>query len=61
MVNSGRASRRMQVMGNGRGLVGHVGAALVAQLADRLGFTDALSAGISHTASVVRRMIRVSC
>jgi Transposase DDE domain group 1 len=30
-------------------VVGHVGAALVAQLADHLGFTSALSAGMAHT------------
>ena len=30
-------------------MVGHVGAALVAQLADQLGLTSALSAGMAHT------------
>lgn len=49
MVNGSRASRRVRVMGGGRGVVTHVGAALVAQLADQLGFTSALSAGMAHT------------
>lgn len=49
MVNGTRASQRFAVMGNGGGVVGHVGAGLVAELADRLGYTQALSVGMAHT------------
>ncbi len=49
MVNATRASRQVTVTDDGRGVVSHVGALLVAELADRLGFTEALSAGMAHT------------
>jgi hypothetical protein len=48
-MNDRRAARRVKVTGDGRGVVGHAGALLLAELADRVGLTDGLSAAMAHT------------
>jgi hypothetical protein len=54
-VNSNRAAQRVVVTPDGDGVVSHVGSLLVAELADRLGFTEALSAGMTETVVRSRR------
>ncbi len=44
-----RAAQRVVVTPDGDGVVSHVGSLLVAELADRLGFTEALSEGMVET------------
>ena len=39
-VNGTRAARRVKVTGDGKGVAGHAGALLLAELADRVGLTD---------------------
>jgi Transposase DDE domain group 1 len=48
-MNVTRASRRVKVTGDGRGVASHAGALLVAELADRVGLTEGLSAAMAHT------------
>jgi hypothetical protein len=54
-VNDIRAAQRVVVTPDGDGVVSHVGSLLVAELADRLGFTEALSAGMAETVVRSRR------
>lgn len=49
MVNATRASRRVRVTGDGKGVASHAGALLVAELADRVGLTEGLSNAMAHT------------
>ena len=44
-----RAARRVRVTGDGRGVAGHAGALLVAELADRVGLTAGMSVAMAHT------------
>jgi hypothetical protein len=48
-MNVTRASRRVKVTGDGKGVSGHAGALLLAELADRVGLTDGLSVAMAHT------------
>ena len=48
-VNGTRAARRVKVTGDGKGVAGHAGALLLAELADRVGLTDSMSAAMTHT------------
>lgn len=48
-MNVIRAAQRVKVTGDGRGVAGHAGALLLAELADRVGLTDGLSAAMAHT------------
>lgn len=48
-MNDIRAARRVKVTGDGKGVVGHAGSLLIAELADRVGLTEALSAAMAHT------------
>ncbi len=48
-MNVTRASRRVKVTGDGKGVAGHAGALLFAELADRVGLTQGLSAAMAHT------------
>jgi hypothetical protein len=48
-VNATRAARRVRVTGDGKGAASHAGALLVAELADRSGLTEGLSAAMAHT------------
>jgi Transposase DDE domain group 1 len=48
-MNATRAARRVRVTGDGRGVAGHAGALLIAELADRVGLTRGLSAAMAHT------------
>jgi Transposase DDE domain group 1 len=48
-VNGTRAARRVKVTGDGTGVAGHAGALLLAELADRVGLTDGMSAAMAHT------------
>jgi hypothetical protein len=48
-MNATRAARRVKVTGDGKGVASHAGALLVAELADRVGLTDGLSAAMAHT------------
>lgn len=48
-MNATQAARRVKVTGDGRGVAGHAGALLVAELADRVGLTSGLSAAMAHT------------
>jgi hypothetical protein len=48
-MNDRRAARRVKVTGDGRGVAGHAGGLLVAELADRVGLTNGLSAAMAHT------------
>lgn len=48
-MNATRAARRVKVTGDGKGVAGHAGALLLAELADRVGLTDGLSAAMAHT------------
>ncbi len=49
MVNRNRRRPRLKVTGDGTGIVNHVGARLVADLADQVGLTSALSAAMAPT------------
>jgi Transposase DDE domain group 1 len=44
-----RAAQRVRVTGDGRGVAGHAGALLIAELADRVGLTAGLAAAMAHT------------
>jgi Transposase DDE domain group 1 len=48
-MNVTRAARRVKVTGDGKGVAGHAGALLIAELADRVGLTGGLSAAMAHT------------
>jgi hypothetical protein len=48
-MNVTRAARRVKVIGDGKGVAGHAGALLVAELADRVGLTEGLSVAMAHT------------
>jgi len=48
-VNGTRAARRVKVTGDGTGVASHAGALLLAELADRVGLTDGMSAAMRHT------------
>ena len=48
-MNVIRASQRVKVTGDGKGVASHAGALLVAELADRVGLTTGLSAAMAHT------------
>lgn len=48
-MNATRASRRVRVTGDGKGVASHAGALLLAELADRVGLTEGLSVAMSHT------------
>jgi hypothetical protein len=48
-MNVTRAARRVKVTGDGKGVAGHAGALLLAELADRVGLTEGLSAAMAHT------------
>lgn len=39
-MSATRASRRVKVTGDGKGVASHAGALLIAELADRVGLTD---------------------
>ena len=49
MVNRNQGRSRLKVTGDGRGVVGHAGARLLSDLADRLGLTAGLSAAMAPT------------
>ena len=49
MVNRNQGRSRLKVTGDGRGVVGHAGARLLSDLADRLGLTAGLSAAMLPT------------
>ena len=49
MVNRNQGRPRLKVTGDGRGVVGHAGARLLSDLADRLGLTAGLSAAMLPT------------
>lgn len=49
MVKGSRRRPRVKITGDGTGVVNHVGARLVADLADRVGLTGALSAAMAPT------------
>ena len=48
-MNATQAARWVKVTGDGKGVAGHAGALLVAELADRVGLTAGLSAAMAHT------------
>jgi Transposase DDE domain group 1 len=54
-VNSNRAAARVQVTSDGQGIVSHAGSLLLAELADRVGLTDALSVAMAHSVERRRR------
>lgn len=49
MVNSNRSRPRLKVTADGRGVVGHAGARLLSDLADRVALTSGLSAAMAPT------------
>jgi hypothetical protein len=49
VVNRSRAAQRVVVTGDGKGVASHAGALLLAELADRVGLTEGLSAAMAHT------------
>ncbi len=49
MVNRSQGRSRLKVTGDGRGVVGHAGARLLSDLADRVGLTAGLSAAMLPT------------
>ena len=49
MVKRNRCRPRLKVSADGRGVVGHAGARLLSDLADRLGLTDGLSSAMAPT------------
>ena len=48
-MNATQAAKRVKVTGDGKGVAGHAGVLLLAELADRVGLTSALSAAMAHT------------
>jgi hypothetical protein len=48
-VNATKAARRVRVTADGKGVAGHVGSLLVAEVADHVGLTETLSAAMAHT------------
>jgi len=48
-VNGTRAAQRVRVTGDGKGVASHAGSLLLAELADRVGLTEGLSAAMAHT------------
>jgi Transposase DDE domain group 1 len=48
-VNGTRAAQRVKVTGDGKGVASHAGSLLLAELADRVGLTEGLSAAMAHT------------
>jgi hypothetical protein len=54
-MNATRAARRVVVTPDGDGVVSHAGSLLVAELADRLGFTKAASCAMAHLKKRSRR------
>jgi hypothetical protein len=48
-MDATRAARRVKVTGDGKGVAGHAGALLIAELADRVGLTGGLSEAMAHT------------
>jgi Transposase DDE domain group 1 len=54
-VNSIRAAARVRVTSDGQGIVNHAGSLLLAELADRVGLTDALSAAMAPAVERRRR------
>jgi hypothetical protein len=48
-MNATRAAQRVKVTDDGKGVAGHAGALLLAELADRVGLTEGLSAAMAHT------------
>ena len=49
MVNRSQSRSRLKVTGDGRGVVGHAGARLLSDLADRVGLTAGLSTAMAPT------------
>ncbi len=49
MVNRSRRRSGLKVSADGRGVVSHVGARLLLDLADRVGLTDGLSVAMAPT------------
>ena len=49
MVKRNQSRRRLKVTADGRGVVGHAGARLLSDLADRLGLTGGLSIAMAPT------------
>ena len=49
MVKRNRRRRRLEVSADGRGVVGHAGARLLSDLADRVGLTGGLSSAMAPT------------
>jgi Transposase DDE domain group 1 len=54
-VNSNRAAARVRVTSDGQGIVSHAGSLLLAELADRVGLTDTLSAAMAPVVERRRR------
>ena len=48
-MNGTRAAQRVRVTGDGKGVASHAGSLLLAELADRVGLTEGLSAAMAHT------------
>ena len=48
-MNGTRAAQRVKVTGDGNGVVGHAGVLLLAELADRVGLTEGMSAAMAHS------------
>lgn len=48
-MNATRASKRVRVTGDGKGVASHAGSLLVAEMADRVGLVEGLSAAMAHT------------
>src|SRR3954452_16864460 len=54
-VSRDRRQLTVEVRADGEGVVSHAGAALLAEAADRLGLTGAVSGGLARDASAARR------
>ncbi len=54
MVNRNQSRPRLKVTADGRGVVGHVGARLLSDLADRVGLTSGLSTAMAPTKQRLR-------
>ena len=62
MVKPAARLRTVEVTADGEGLVSHAGVALLVELADRVGLTDALSRGVGRSrVSGARRTIPGGC
>ena len=48
-MNGTRAAQRVKVTGDGKAVASHAGSLLLAELADRVGLTEGLSAAMAHT------------